>query len=738
MVGGNAKLPGRAFVNRSTHTLFWLGLVTVGAILAAALAATFELRYRHIADARRDLTSLDLLLVEETSRSLQSVELILRGVQAKLAADDVTDAESYARKEAGHEMSQFLQARLAGVPQLDALTLIAADGRLINFSRDHPLPDVNVADRDYFAALSDKPPDRPFLSEPVETHATGKWTVYLGHRLTGNDGAFLGLILGGIDLGHFENLYKSLQLGEGGGVSLWRRDGMLLARYPRIEGIGKRFPIKSFDGMLDKADFGTYETEHSLDGPSRLVATAAAKDFPIVINVTRTFDQILADWRKTALTILGIATVAAVAAAFALWTLMRQLGAYEQLAIAVGEREKAIKEREKLEAQLRQAQKLEAVGQLTGGIAHDFNNLLTVILGGLETIRRRLPALPQCADTARIMRAADMAVQSVESAATLTHRLLAFSRNQPLDPRIIAPDELIQSMTELLRRTLGEKVDFETRCADRVWQIHADPNQLESAILNLAVNARDAMPDGGRLAIEMRNVLLDESFLSTLPEAGPPGAYVLIDITDNGCGMDEATLERAFEPFYTTKEVGKGTGLGLSQVYGFVRQSLGVVKLTSKLGDGTSVKIYLPRHGEGAGAGDQVSAQQEAQVPRGAETILVVEDHEDLRDFDVQVLEDLGYNVISAPDGPSAIKLLEMAGPIDLLFTDVVLPGRMNGRNLADAALASAPGLKVLFTSGYTRDAIVTKGTLEPGVELLPKPFTYKDLAEKVRQVLDA
>src|SRR5947209_1792464 len=738
MVWRNAKLSGRAFVNRSTHTLFWLGLVTVGAILAAALAATIELRYRHVADARRDLTSLDLLLVEETSRSLQSVEPILRGVQAKLATDGVNDAEGYARKEAGHEMSQFLQARLAGVPQLDALTLIAADGRLINFSRDHPVPDVNVADRDYFAALRDKPADRPFLSEPVENHATGKWTVYLGHRLTGTDGTFLGVILGGIDLGHFEDLYKSLRLGEGGGVSLWRRDGVLLARHPRIEGIGKRFPIKSFDGMLDKADFGTYETERSLDGSSRLVATAAAKDFPIVVNVTRTFDQILDDWRKAALTILGIATVAAIAAAFALWTLMRQLAAYDELAVAVGEREKAIQEREKIAAQFRQAQKLEAVGQLTGGIAHDFNNLLTVILGALETIRRRIPALPQSTDSARIARAADMAVQSVESAATLTHRLLAFSRNQPLDPRIIAPEELLESMTELLRRTLGEKIDLETRFSENVWNIRADPNQLESAILNLAVNSRDAMPDGGRLTIETRNVLLDETFLKSLPEGGPSGPYVLIGITDTGMGMDRATLERAFEPFYTTKEVGKGTGLGLSQVYGFVRQSNGVVKIYSELGGGTSVKIYLARHEEKAGAGEDAESAKNMQVPRGAETILVVEDHEDLRHFDVQVLEDLGYKVISAPDGPSAIKLLEMAEPIDLLFTDVILPGRMNGRTLADAAVASAPGLKVLFTTGYTRDAIVTKGTLETGVHVLPKPFTYKDLAEKVRQVLDA
>jgi signal transduction histidine kinase len=727
-----------AWVNRSTHTLFWLGLLTVGVILGAALAATFELRYRDIADAKRELTSLDLLLVEETSRSLQSVDLVLRSVQTKLTTDGVTDPESYNRLEAGRDTFEFLKRRTAGLPQLDAVTMIAADGRLINFSRYYPIPPVSVSDRDYFTALRDKPTDQPFISEPVENRGTGTWTVYLARRVSGLDGSFIGLILGAIDLTYFENLYKSLKLGDGGAVSLWRRDGTLLARQPRLEGIGHQFKITSFNGMLDQASSGVYEVDHSIDGPARVVATAAAKDFPVVINVARTFDQILRDWRKEALVILAIATMAAAAAAFAIWTLMRQLGAYEELAVAVGEREKAIQDREKLEAQLRQAQKLEAVGQLTGGIAHDFNNLLTVILGGLETIRRRLPALPQTPDTARIMRAADMAVQSVDSAATLTHRLLAFSRNQPLDPRIIACHELVQSMTELLRRTLGEKIELATRFANQVWHVRADPNQLESAILNLAVNSRDAMPEGGQLTIETRNVVLDESFLSTLPEAGPPGPYVLIDITDTGTGMEQTTLERAFEPFYTTKDVGRGTGLGLSQVYGFVRQSNGVVKIQTKLGEGTSIRIYLPRHEEAGSPAAAADEELEMQVPRGAETILVVEDHEDLRIFGVQILEDLGYKVISAPDGPSALKLLEMAGPIQLLFTDVILPGRMNGRTLADAAVASAPGLKVLFTTGYTRDAIVSNGTLAAGVELLPKPFTYKELADKVRQVLDA
>ena len=392
-----------------------------------------------------------------------------------------------------------------------------------------------------------------------------------------------------------------------------------------------------------------------------------------------------------------------------------------------------VAERSKAEAALRQAQKMEAIGQLTGGVAHDFNNLLTIVVGNLEMLLRHLPI-----DAARMRRAADNALQGAHRAAALTQRLLAFARQQPLDPKAVDANKLVSGMSELLRRTLGETISLEAVLGGGLWQTQADPNQLENAILNLAVNARDAMPDGGRLTIETANAHLDKAYVADIAEPVPPGQYVQISVTDTGSGMDQATMSRVFEPFFTTKEVGKGTGLGLSQVYGFVRQSGGHVRIYSELGEGTTVKIYLPRHHS---IGNDVADTEEVSSPAEhgeGETILVVEDEEKLRAYAVEALGELGYRVITAPDGPTAIDLLAQEKAIDLLFTDIVLPGGINGRQLAEQALKQRPQLKVLFTTGYTRNAVVHNGRLDPGVELIGKPFTFEELASSVRRLLDA
>jgi len=391
-----------------------------------------------------------------------------------------------------------------------------------------------------------------------------------------------------------------------------------------------------------------------------------------------------------------------------------------------------VAERMKAEEALRQAQKMEAVGQLTGGIAHDFNNLLTIVVGNIELLQRHLPE-----EAGRLRRAADNAMQGAQRAATLTQRLLAFSRRQPLEPKPIDANKLVSGMSELLRRTLGETISLETVLAGGLWRTHADPNQLENAILNLAVNARDAMPGGGMLTIETANAHLDEAYVAELPEAVPPGQYVLIAVADTGTGMDKSTMERVFEPFFTTKEAGKGTGLGLSQVYGFVRQSGGHVRIYSERGEGTTVKIYLPRlAGSGSEPADEVA--KGVDLPSGeGETVLVVEDEEALRAYTTEALRELGYRVLEAPNGPAALELLNRETRVDLLFTDVVLPGGMNGRVLAEEARRRRPGLRALFTTGYTRNAIVHHGRLDPGVHLLGKPFTYAELALKVRRLLD-
>jgi PAS domain S-box-containing protein len=393
------------------------------------------------------------------------------------------------------------------------------------------------------------------------------------------------------------------------------------------------------------------------------------------------------------------------------------------------EREAAATLRETEEA-LRQSQKMETVGQLTGGVAHDFNNLLQVVTGNLDILIRNLPE-----GHPRLARAAQAAMIGAERAATLTQRLLAFARRQPLDPRRIDPDRLIAGMSDMLSRTIGETIEVEIVRTGRVWPVEVDPNQLENAIINLAINARDAMPDGGKLTIETANTHLDKHYVERDVEV-TPGQYVVICISDTGEGMDDDTIAHAFEPFFTTKEVGRGTGLGLSMVYGFIKQSGGHVGLYSEPGHGTTVKLYLPRYFGPDAEPEEAVADHPVSEGQG-ETILVCEDDENVRAFTVEVLRELGYRVIEAGDGPAALAALDQAGQIDLLFTDVVLPAGMTGAQLASQAQSRRPGLKILYTTGYARNSIVHHGRLDPGVELLPKPFTYADLAARIRDLLD-
>jgi CheY-like chemotaxis protein len=373
---------------------------------------------------------------------------------------------------------------------------------------------------------------------------------------------------------------------------------------------------------------------------------------------------------------------------------------------------------------------METVGQLTGGIAHDFNNLLQIVSGNLDLLRQKIPS-----DAAHLKRYADRAFTGADRAATLTQRLLAFSRRQPLAPKPVDVNRLIPGMSELLHRTLGETIEVEAVLTPRLWTVEADPNQLENAIINLAINARDAMPDGGKLTIETQNTHLDASYTAQNPEV-LVGQYAVICISDTGLGMDSETVAKAVEPFFTTKEVGRGTGLGLSMVYGFVKQSGGHIKIYSEPGEGSTVKMYLPRL-LGQFEEEIENLGTSAVKAQGEESILVCEDDEDVRAYSAEVLRELGYRVFEAVDGPSALALMEANGPVDLLFTDVVLPSGMTGAVLAKEAAKLQPGIRTLFTTGYARNAIVHQGRLDPGVELLTKPFSYADLAARVRDILD-
>jgi PAS domain S-box-containing protein len=384
--------------------------------------------------------------------------------------------------------------------------------------------------------------------------------------------------------------------------------------------------------------------------------------------------------------------------------------------------------RENAESQIRQMQKMEAVGQLTGGIAHDFNNMLAVVIGGLNLVQRRLAK----GDT-DVGKFITGAMEGANRAAALTQRLLAFSRQQPLSPQALSTNQMVSGMSELLRRTLGEMIELETVHAGGLWRTYADPGQLENAIVNLAVNARDAMPEGGRLTIETANCHLDDAYADE--HDVPAGQYVMVAVTDTGIGMPPEVVAKAFDPFFTTKGVGKGTGLGLSQVFGFVKQSGGHVKIYSEPGHGTTIKIYLPRF---FGPAETSQRPVKQSVPRGSssEVILLVEDDERVRELAVQMIRDLGYGVIEASGGIEGLRALDEHPEVSLLFTDVVMPG-MNGRELADEAKRRRPDLKVLFTTGYTRNAVVHNGVLDPGVNLLQKPATLEQIATKIRSILD-
>jgi PAS domain S-box-containing protein len=400
---------------------------------------------------------------------------------------------------------------------------------------------------------------------------------------------------------------------------------------------------------------------------------------------------------------------------------------HEELEREVGERTRKLMQAEE---QLRQAQKMEAVGQLTGGIAHDFNNMLAVIISGLNLLKRRL----ERGDT-DVAKYIDGAMEGAGRAAALTQRLLAFARQQPLAPEPIDANRMVSRMTELLSRTLGEDIRIESVLGAGLWKAKADPNQLESAILNLAVNARDAMPAGGRLTIETANAHVDEHYANEFSIS--PGQYVLISVTDTGTGMTPEVIAKAFDPFFTTKAVGKGTGLGLSQVFGFVRQSGGHVKIYSEVGVGTTLKVYVPRYFGTNEVASQSAVSNLIPIGRHDEVILVVEDEPRVRAFSVDALSELGYTVLSAAGAIEALQLIESDRKITLLFTDIVMP-EMTGRQLADAALVHRPTLKVLFTTGYSRNAVVHNGVLDPGTHFLAKPFGIQQLAQKIRSVLDS
>ncbi|PWC89235.1 hypothetical protein TSO5_21930 [Azospirillum sp. TSO5] len=685
---------------------------------------------RELAGAERELTTLNLSLAEQTASATQSVDLVLTTIIDQMKADGIATPADYVRRMGGRDTYQMLRARISGLPQLDAVTMIAADGHLINFSRYYPIPPVNVSDRDYFAYLRDHDTDEPFISEPVRNRGNGSWTIYLARRISGPDGSFVGLVLGAIELSYFERIYKALQPDSDGSISLWRRDGILLARHPVLPDVGRAVGPRRFLQVLERARSGVYLSP-GLDDGARLVATRALADYPLVVNVTRKLDAVLSEWRIQAWTI-GAAGAAGIAALLlSLWALARQFSAYEAATWAMDAARRAVEGREQAEHALRQSQKMEAIGQLTGGVAHDFNNLLQAIGINLHVIDSRT-------EDERIAGPARLALQAVERGATLTQHLLAFSRRQQLRPVPVDVAALVERVSRLLARTLGQSVRIETELAPDLWPAMIDPTQLEMAVLNLALNARDAMPGGGTLWI-----LAGNRSVGAGPVLGmAAGDYVVLRVRDTGTGMPAEVQARAFEPFFTTKEVGRGTGLGLSMVHGLATQSGGGVELDSRQGLGTTVTLYLPRarqEADAPSAGVAASPAPEAEKADAAGVgegcaVLLVDDEELVRSATAGYLEQAGFAVREAADAAAALSLLDHGFRPDVIVTDHMMPG-MTGLEMARTLRARHDATPILMVTGYAEDLTSTAAAQEVELTVLSKPIEPSRLVRSIRDM---
>ena len=666
-----------------------------------------------IAHADEQLTASLNILSEHASKVFQSVDLATTSVDAIVG--DLSDEQIEARQEALHSQLSKLEKALATV---DAIFIADRNGRALASSAIFPLPpDTSVADRDYFQAQADRNAGT-YVGAVLQSRATKERFFGVSRRRPADDGQFTGIIMISVMPKVFTEFYKQLAGDTSASFSLARRDGAILARYPAPPGDVTHYgPDSEFVRSIGSQPERGMLTTTSIDGTQRRIAYRKLGNSDLYVSDGLQTDEIYSRWIR----LMASHLIFGIPATLFLFGLVLLTIRRTQAFYAEAER------RELAEQALRQSQKMEAVGQLTGGVAHDFNNLLTIIIGNLGIAKRGVVE-------ARAERALNNALVGAERAAQLTQRLLAFSRRQPLNPRVLDVNKLIVSISDLLVRTLGENIELESIGAAGLWKVEADASELESTLLNLALNARDAMPEGGKLTIETSNAYLDEGYCQQ--HAGvAPGQYILIAVTDNGGGMSAETIDRAFEPFFTTKEAGKGTGLGLSQVYGFMKQSEGHVKIYSESGEGTTIKLYLPRRDGNEAAH---SADEPVGSERGrAETILIVEDDDGVRQYASEILRDLNYQIIEAKDSATALRLLDADKKFDLLLTDVVLPGK-NGRELATEVERRRPGTKVIFMTGYSRNAIVHHGRLDPGTALIQKPLIERVLAQKIRQILDS
>ena len=682
-------------------SLLWLSL---------ALARGGDLWWRRsdlLGGAERRAANLALILAEYLKQVFDSADSSLKQLAIHSRRIGGVDA-------APAEWAAMLASARAGLTGVGSLSVTDATG-VIRHSTIPALIGQPRSDHYVFRQLAATSEDVLVADMPFRSLRTrGSVILPLGRRLVGGDGTFDGTVVATFLPSELRGFFRTVDVGPGGTTWIFHPDGAILVREPsQTDPIGESSadnPV--FRAARGAAAPGLLRGPLSPGGPALVSAYRTTTKPSLIVGVSLSQADVLADWNRAARLSAAILAVLGGTVALGLWLAFRQLDAHDAALAA-----------------LQRAQRLESVAHLTGGVAHDFNNILMVVLGNVDRLRQE-----SLSPTAT--HAADEIETAARRAADLTHRLLAFARRQPLQPRIVDLNQPLQSVAPMLKRLLGEDVTLRIAPAPVPRCARLDGVQLETAIMNLCVNARDAMPRGGQLAIDVGLVERDRAYGRRHPDV-PPGRYVTLGVSDTGVGIAAEHLPRVFEPFFTTKELGKGTGLGLSSVHGFVTQSGGHVRVTSEVGSGTSIRLYFPE-AEGAPAPAPALPAPEPVAPaRSAATVLLVEDDPGVRMLACEMVEELGYRVVSAPDGPSALALAAAHPEIELLFTDVMLPNGMNGRQVAEDLRRGRPGLPVVFASGYPRDVIEERGEIESGWRLLGKPYSFADLAEALRAALE-
>ncbi len=704
-------------------------LVAVVALPVLLFVVSSYLSYENfVEEARAQLDRTLDAVHEHAAKVFETHELVFNQVDQIL--DGMSDADIRTHENDIHKRLGTLDTKL---DQIDEIFVLSRDGHALASGQIYPVPPTsNYSDRDYFKVLQNGsvPVDGIYVSEIVTGRLLKRDFFIVDRRrgvYEGKADPFNGVVAIAIDPNYFRGFYAQIA-SAGTTIVLARSDGYVLARTPELSRPERRMPTNgSFMTNVRKSpDRGMYDSTVSLDNVARIAGYRRLQGYPIYVVAGIDRSAITHAWLISISRhlIFGLpATFGLIALTLmARRRMLRERQLFEELRVEVLRREET-------EEQLRQAQKMEAIGRLTGGLAHDFNNLMTIVTGSLDLLNRRLNS-----DDPRLKKLVDNAQEGARRASALTRQLLAFARRQPLEPKPSDINKLVSEVSVLLRSTLGETIAIETVLAGGLWPANIDPHQLERAIVNLALNSRDAMPNGGRLTIETANAHLDDAYAKTNPDV-TPGQYTSIAITDTGGGIPPDILGKIFEPFFTTKPAGHGTGLGLSQVFGFVKQSGGHVKVYSEAGRGTTVRLYLPRYVGPLAAAATAEVEPFAKDKGSGISVLLVEDDEDVRRFTADALAELGHRVKPVDNAERALACLADGEDFDLLLTDVVMPG-MDGRRLADEALRRKPGLKVLFMTGYTPNAIIHNGVLDPGTQLLSKPFAISQLAEKLRTVL--